>query len=503
MMSLSRRGGTSLRQLLQGFAATSTVPDVLLGGISLDSRRIQPGWLFIALSGATTDGRAFIPQAIERGAAAVLVDKSSQTTPVQRKTVPIVEVEQLSEFVSDIAGAFFGHPSHQMRVTGVTGTNGKTTCSQLLARLQDRLGQKSAYIGTLGYGFAGRGEKLTDTGLTTPDAVSVQAVLAELYAEGAKNVVMEASSHALVQRRIAGLRIDTAIFTNLSHDHLDYHADFNSYAAAKARLFAMNGLHTAVLNFDDPVGQLIGANLRDDIRRIDYSTQQKADVYCTDAMADADGLRARVVTPWGDGELQSPLLGQFNLSNLLAILTAACAQGFALADVLREIPHLGSVAGRMELVGPEAQPHVVVDYAHTPDALAKVLQALRVHCKGELWCLFGCGGDRDRTKRPLMGEVAEQAADRVVVTSDNPRSESPQQIIDDILNGITSRERVQVRIDRRDAIEFAIANAAENDIVLIAGKGHEDYQLVGAQRLPFSDQAEARLALRRRAGGAR
>lgn len=312
---------------------------------------------------------------------------------------------------------------------------------------------------------------------------------------------MEVSSHSLVQRRIAGLQVDTAVFTNLSRDHLDYHGDLASYAAAKARLFAMSGLKNAVINIDDSIGRLILANLDPNIRAITYSIEAQeeggtADIYCRTIGLSPEGLRAAIHTPWGVGELRSPLLGKFNLANLLAVIGAAIAQDFALEDILKAVPKLRAVSGRMELVDAGATPSVVVDYAHTPDALEKALQALRVHCHGMLWVVFGCGGDRDIGKRAEMGTIAETCADQVVVTSDNPRSEDPQQIINQIVQG-TSRE-VIVDSDRRAAIRQAILAADKNDVVLIAGKGHEDYQILGAQRLPFSDQGEARLALRAR-----
>jgi len=336
---------------------------------------------------------------------------------------------------------------------------------------------------------------IKDTGLTTPDAIAMQRILAELAGRSASTVALEVSSHSLVQRRVAGLKINTAIFTNLSRDHLDYHGDINAYAAAKSRLFAMPGLQQAVINIDDSVGRIILANLRPEVRGISFSLENsQADIYCSTIGLSPEGLRASLVTPWGQEELNSPLLGKFNLANLLAVIGAAGAQGFALQDIVRAIPNLRAVPGRMELVDANAEPAVVVDYAHTPDALEKALEALRVHCQGQLWVVFGCGGDRDIGKRAEMGEIAQRCADQIVVTSDNPRTESPEQIIKHILQGISCD--VIVESDRRAAIRKAIFSADKNDVVLIAGKGHEDYQILGVERLPFSDQAEARLALR-------
>jgi UDP-N-acetylmuramoyl-L-alanyl-D-glutamate--2,6-diaminopimelate ligase len=336
--------------------------------------------------------------------------------------------------------------------------------------------------------------------LTTPDAISVQRILAELRDAGAKRIAMEVSSHSLVQRRVAGLQVDTAVFTNLTRDHLDYHGDINSYAAAKARLFAMAGLKNAVINLDDNVGRLILTNLDPLVNGISYSVENhSADIHCDRILIDASGIDAEIVTPWGRGRLKSSLLGKFNLANLLAVIGAAGVQGFALDKILQAASALTAVAGRMELVDASARPAVVIDYAHTPDALEKALQALRRHCRGNLWVVFGCGGDRDIGKRAEMGKVADHRADKIIVTSDNPRGESPEKIIDQVLLGIT--RDVSAVVDRRDAIRTAIADAQPEDVILLAGKGHEDYQILGADRLPFSDQAEARLALRSRQGG--
>ena len=476
---------------------TSGCPPVSVTGVALDSRLVVPGDLFIAVKGTQTDGAQYIAQAIENGAVAILLEQELASADY---AVPVIALPELSEYVSDIAGVFYGQPSQQMPVTAITGTNGKTTCSQLLAQLFELLGESSGFIGTLGYGLSGNGLNTKDTGLTTPDAVSVQRILAELKDAGAKRIAMEVSSHSLVQRRIAGLQIDTAVFTNLTRDHLDYHGNLNSYAAAKARLFAMTGLKNAVINIDDNVGRLILVNLDPLVNGISYSVENhSADIHCDRISISASGIDAEVVTPWGRGQLKSSLLGKFNLANLLAVIGAAGMQGFALDKILQAAASLTAVSGRMELVDANVLPVVVIDYAHTPDALEKALQALRNHCQGELWVVFGCGGDRDIGKRAEMGKVADHRADNIVVTSDNPRTESPEKIIDQVLLGIT--RDVSVVVDRRDAIRTAIKDAQPNDVILIAGKGHEDYQILGAQRLPFSDQAEARLALRSREGG--
>ena len=513
---------TTLSELLAEFVDVSSCPATTITGLSLDSRDAKPGDLFIAVKGTQTDGAQYIAQALKQGAVAVLIEAGEETADHGQLSVPVIAVPKLSEFVSDIAGAFYGHPSRQMVVTAITGTNGKTTCAQLLANLFELLGEPAGCVGTVGYGAAGYGKGANQLAcnkelvnqvpalepdtevaasdiLTTPDAVAMQRILAELRDAGSRRVAIEASSHGLVQRRIAGLQIDTAIFTNLSRDHLDYHGDLNSYAAAKSRLFAMSGLKHAVINLDDNIGRLILANLDPAVDGITYSFENHtADIHCDRIELGASAITAELVTPWGRGRLTSPLLGKFNLANLLAVIGAAGMQGFKLDDILSAAAKLKAVPGRMEIVDPSARPLVVVDYAHTPDALDKALRALRLQCRGKLAVVFGCGGDRDKGKRAEMGRVADQLADTIVVTSDNPRSESPEQIIQQVLLGVT--RKVLAVTDRRDAIRAAINAAAVDDIVLIAGKGHEAYQIVAAKRLPFSDLAEARLALHQKQG---
>ena len=495
MMPLTQSPAIRLDELLADFIDTSSCPQIGITGLALDSRLVVDGDLFIAVKGTQTDGAQYIAEAVDNGATAVLAE---QGVDVSNCAVPVITVPKLSEYISDIAGVFYGQPSRQIPVTAITGTNGKTTCSQLLAQLFTLLDESTGFIGTLGYGLSGN--QPTASGLTTPDAISVQRIFAELRDAGAKRIAMEVSSHSLVQRRVAGLQIDTAVFTNLTRDHLDYHGDINSYAAAKARLFAMAGLKHAVINLDDNVGRLILANLDPLVNGISYSVENhSADIHCDRILIDASGIDAEIVTPWGKGRLKSSLLGKFNLANLLAVIGAAGVQGFALDKILQAASALTAVAGRMELVDASARPSVVIDYAHTPDALEKALQALRRHCRGNLWVVFGCGGDRDIGKRAEMGKVADHRADKIIVTSDNPRSESPEKIIDQVLLGIT--RDVSAVVDRRDAIRTAITDAQPDDVILIAGKGHEDYQILGAERLPFSDQGEARLALRSREGG--
>lgn len=500
-MALSKRPvRRTLQQLLPGVVMGSELAEMSVSGMCLDSRSVRPGDLFVAVSGGEHDGRNYIGQAIASGAVAVLAD--AQGLSVEHDNV--LAVKDLNRQLSDIAGRFFGDPSDHIVLTGVTGTNGKTTCSQLLAQLFSLLGEPAGMLGTLGYGVVSSAKaSMTDTGMTTPDAITVQSILSDFVADGVGRVVMEVSSHSLDQSRVKGLSFHTAIFTNLSRDHLDYHGDLVSYAGAKMQLFAMPGLVNAVINVDDPVGAEIALRLPPTVNLCGYSlVNANASIYAKDVVVSAAGVRAMIQTPWGEGELSSSLLGRFNLQNLLAVIGAACHQGLALVDVLGVLAQLKPVSGRMELIGGNADrgPQVVVDYAHTPDALEKVLATLQEHCSGQLWCVFGCGGDRDRGKRPQMGAIASRYADRVIITNDNPRGEPAESIAEDIREGVAGESAVITCLDRAEAIRLAVDGADERDIILIAGKGHESYQLLGAERLPFSDQAQVRLALRQRGG---
>ncbi|KJS08627.1 MAG: hypothetical protein VR73_05055 [Gammaproteobacteria bacterium BRH_c0] len=507
MPASARPGDKTLAQLLPGNPAAQAA-DVAVSGICLDSRRCGRGDLFLAVKGRSQDGREHIGVAIAAGCAAVVAEADGFDAVcaglVDGQRVPVIALSQLDQQLSAIAARFYGEPATRLHTTAITGTNGKTTCSYLLGQLFNLLGTRTGIIGTLGYGIIGAdkaengGSGFTATGMTTPDAVETQAILADFVDRGVQALTMEVSSHSLDQHRVAALSFVAAIFTNLSRDHLDYHGSLEAYGAAKARLFAWPDLGFAIINRDDDFGAQLLTELPSRIKGISYGLDAGADVRASDIVYSPEGINAQVTTLWGSGQLHSPLLGEFNLANLLAVIAAACAQGHNLAAVLAVLPQLKAVPGRMEQLAIAEAPQVVVDYAHTPDALAKALQALRQHCTGKLWCVFGCGGDRDTGKRPQMGAIAAQLADQVVVTSDNPRSEDPQAIIADILAGIADLQTVRVEADRRAAIRLAIAAANPGDTVLIAGKGHEDYQLIGGTSLPFSDVAEARLALRDR-----
>lgn len=464
---------------------------VLIRELTIDSRKVRPGDLFLAVPGAQQDGRNNIADAIARGAAAVAyeVDGAPSLSAAEALLVP---VRGLAGQLSAIAGRFYGEPSRGVRLLGVTGTNGKTSVSQLLAQALDLLGERCGVVGTLGNGFCGALEQGRHT---TPDPIGLQATLAGLRQAGARAVAMEVSSHGLDQGRVAALDFDVAIFTNLSRDHLDYHGSMEAYAEAKARLFARPDLRCRVINLDDPFGRELAGSAHSS-RLIGYSLDDvEAFLYCCEARFDDHGVHARLITPHGEGALRSSLLGRFNLSNLLAVVGALLGMDYALDEILRVLPQLQGPVGRMQRLGGGDKPLVVVDYAHTPDALEKVLEALRPHVTGRLLCLFGCGGDRDRGKRPLMAAVAERLADVVWVTDDNPRSEEPVQIQDDIRSGFAAPEQVTFVLGRGQAIASLIRQAAAGDVVVLAGKGHEDYQEIHGERQPFSDLIEASKAL--------
>jgi UDP-N-acetylmuramoyl-L-alanyl-D-glutamate--2,6-diaminopimelate ligase len=475
-----------LNQLLPEAASA-----VLIRELTLDSRKVRPGDLFLAVPGSQQDGRVHIADAIVRGAAAVAYEAEGAPA-MTAGSAELVAIKGLAGQLSAIAGRFYGEPSRRMHLVGITGTNGKTSVSQLLAQALDLLGQRCGIVGTLGNGFY---NALALGRHTTPDPIGVQATLADLQKAGARAVAMEVSSHGLHQGRVAALAFDVAVFTNLSRDHLDYHGSMDAYGEAKAALFAWPGLRCRVLNLDDQFGREL-ARAEHDSRLISYSLEDPAAyLYCRDAQFDEQGVRVKLVTPRGEGNVRSALLGRFNLSNLLAVVGALLGMDYPLDEILRVLPQLQGPVGRMQRLGGARQPLVVVDYAHTPDALEKVLEALRPHVEGRLLCLFGCGGDRDRGKRPLMAAVVERLADGVLVTDDNPRGEAPEQIFSDIRAGFAAPERVQFVHGRGQAIAQLIAAASPADVLVLAGKGHEDYQEINGVRQPFSDLVEAGNAL--------
>jgi UDP-N-acetylmuramoyl-L-alanyl-D-glutamate--2,6-diaminopimelate ligase len=468
-----------------------------VGRLCLDSRNLQPGDCFVALPGARVDGRVFIDMAIAAGVDLILSESDGDKLEFEtRDEALIVSVPQLSQQLSAVAGRYFAEPSAGMTLVGITGTNGKTSCSQWLAQLLSDMGEsKAASIGTLGYGRVG--EELSYTGMTTPDAIQFQEILAGFVDAGVGSVVAEVSSHSLVLGRVTALDIDVAVMTNISRDHMDFHGDEASYVAAKCELMKFASLKKAVLNRDDVYFDEFASAC--DCEIVTTSLQNSAaDFYARELSYNAQGISAVLCTPEGEFPVQLSLWGDFNLHNILTVTAAAYACGYAVVDIVARLPALQPVSGRLETVMVDADISVVVDFAHTPDALRAALQALRKHTRSKIWCLFGCGGDRDQGKRPMMAALAETLADQVVVTSDNPRSEDPQAIIEEIRQGFTKEDRVSVMEDRAKAIEAVIVQAEPGDIVLLAGKGHEDYQIVGENKLPFSDFASARLALHKR-----
>jgi len=469
-------------ELLRQLAAQGA----MIERLASDSRRCAPGVAFLAYPGAAADGRAHIGDAISRGAAAVLWEEQGFAWPGEWR-VPNVPVPGLKQRAGALAHEFYARPSESLWVCGVTGTNGKTSCSQWIGSLLNRHGTRAAVIGTLGSGFPGA---LAAGMNTTPDALELHASLRQFVEKGAKAVAMEVSSHGLVQGRVNGVRFACALFTNLSHDHLDYHGSMAAYAEAKARLFDVPGLQTAVLNLDDPLGVELARRLAGRVRTIGYGL----------APRDAPVDRKITLTE----QMRIPVLGRFNVSNALGVLGCLVANGIPFEQGVSLLAELPPVPGRMQAVGEE--PLVVIDYAHTPDALEKVLEALRPVAAargGRLAVVFGAGGDRDPAKRPLMGAIAARLADRVLVSSDNPRSEDPLAIISQIAQGIQGSH--QVEPDRARAIEKMIVESAKADVVLIAGKGHETTQEIAGRRSHFSDEEQARAALieREKAGRTR
>ncbi len=482
----------------------------MIDRIVSDSRRVTPGAAFFAYPGEAADGRRHIPDAVARGAAAVIWETEGFAWDPSWP-VPQTGVRGLKQQAGQLASEFFGRPSESLWMCGVTGTNGKTTCTQWIAAALNAAGARAGVIGTLGAGFNG---KRTEIGNTTPDAIELHRLLAEFRNEGADAVAMEASSHGLVQGRVNGVAFDCALFTNLTHDHLDYHGSMDAYAAAKARLFEFETLTHAVLNLDDVAGVRLARGLAEGFahrrsgrrfaggrpRTIGYSLSPagiapgSVDDFLAvrDIRVGAECTTAALVTSWGERTLSLRQLGRFNVANVLGVLGCLIARGLDVDAAIAAIAKLPDVPGRMQRLGGSGRPLAVIDYAHTPDALEKVLNALRPVAEaggGRLVAVFGAGGDRDALKRPQMGAIASRLADRVVLTADNPRSEDPRVIIEAIRSGVTVSRGVEPEVepDRAKAIASAIGEARSGDVVLVAGKGHETYQEIGGTRRPFSD----------------
>ncbi|MFO1466928.1 MAG: UDP-N-acetylmuramoyl-L-alanyl-D-glutamate--2,6-diaminopimelate ligase [Steroidobacteraceae bacterium] len=500
---MSAKRDMPLGELLAGLAPVPA-REIRISDLALDSREVSPGSLFFALKGTRQHGLEFAPEALRRGARAILWESAPDVAPpVVTGEVFAAEIAGLSALVGAIADRFFGAPTGHLQVTGITGTNGKTTCAWLLAGALARLGGRAVYLGTLGLGTP---PALRPATHTTPDAISVHRDCAALLEQGARSLCMEVSSHALAQGRVGAVRFAAAAFTNLTRDHLDYHGTMQAYGEAKALLFTHAPIGHAVINVGDRFGQDLArrvpgsvplTRVRADGRPVDItpaiqdgSRASPRALYATAIRSESGGLFVEFDGSFGPGTLRTPLIGRFNAENLLVVLALLLSLEVPLGDAIDALAACTAPPGRMQAVrGGAGRPLAVIDYAHTPDALAKVLAAVREHCRGLVWCVFGCGGDRDPGKRPLMGEVADEYADRVILTDDNPRSEAPEAITAAIASGMR-RHRPSIINDRREAIRSALSQAGARDLVLIAGKGHEDYQIHGGRRAPFSDQLE-------------
>lgn len=465
--------------------------DCTITGIQNDSRLIQPGDLFVAYTGAATDGRLFIEQAVFAGAVAVAYEPDNfPIAGVLPASVPCIPVPKLATKLAYIAKEFYGNPNDSLTITGVTGTNGKTTIAYQLAQAHHLLGQEAAYIGTIGEGNV---EELMLLDNTTPDSLRLQNLLHQYKNQSIKQVCMEVSSHALAQHRVDAIEFKQAIFTNLTLDHLDYHRNMEHYAAAKAILFGEESLQWAIINQDDEYQQIMTAAIKPHVKKLTYGLQQACDVTAVNWHMDINGTEIEVHSPWGQHHLKIKALGAFNIYNSLAVFSSLLASGYSPEKVVAVMSQLKAAPGRLELV--VSSPYVLVDYAHTPDALENALMTLGQLKKGRLWVVFGCGGDRDKTKRPIMGKIASDRADQIVITSDNPRTEDPQTIMDEIVHGVSSSVNMIQLINREEAITYALKKADKEDIILIAGKGHETYQQIGTVKHAFSDQEVVRRCL--------
>ena len=459
-------------------------------GMSVDSHTVTTGQVFFAIAGRHTHGEVYIDDVLQRGAVAVVKEAAdnqvifSELAGMAGK-IPCIAMPNLAQKLGSYAAKFYHYPTQEMQVIGVTGTNGKTSVTHFISQILQQLTQQPCgLIGTLGYGVYGK----LHAGLhTTPEAIRLQSLFAQLHDQQVKTVVMEVSSHGLAQGRVNATKFDIAVFTNLTRDHLDYHGTMQAYGEAKQILFHFPEVTAAVINADDEFGQKLLRDLPARVHPLTYSLEhENSDVFAQFQPTSA-GYVVKIHSAWGQGEFVLPLLGKFNIYNMLAALTVLLPLGLPFAQVLTACAHLTPVAGRMEKLTQPQQPMAIIDYAHTPDALQKVLVAVRQHCAGKLWCVFGCGGDRDRGKRAVMGQIAQQYADAVVLTDDNPRHEASEAIIADISVGCPNPTAIIPQ--REQAILYALATATTDDVVVIAGKGHEDYQEVDGQRFPFSDKA--------------
>jgi len=500
MMAAGSVRSARLGQLLAGLGDPGRAGRREVAGLELDSRRVEPGDVFVVLAGGRVHGRDYLEQAIARGTVAVLHDAedsrwdAAAAAACRRAGVAVAAVPGLMRSLGTIAARLYGEPSARFEsILAVTGTDGKTSVSHYIADMLDDPDAPAAVLGTLGHGRPG---ETIDPGLTTPDAIRMQQRLADLARSGVRRLALEASSHGLAQCRLDGTRIDVAVLTQLGRDHLDYHASEADYAAAKARLFHWPGLRAAVLNIGDDFGRQLRDELAgSDVEVLTWGPDSAADLYASGLVCEPDGLRCRIHHGRDSARVRVPLLGTFNRDNLLAAVGALLARGWPLERVIGRIDRVRPVPGRMELFRAPGRAGVVVDYAHNAGALGAALAALRAHAPGRLWCVFGAGGDRDRGKRPLMGAAAVEGADRVIVTDDNPRSEDPATIVAEIMAGMPDSRSADIEHDRGRALELALRQAAPEDLVLLAGKGHETGQIIDGGVRPWSDRTAARRAL--------
>lgn len=486
-----------LSDLLQPWIELDADFSICVDNLQLDSRKVSSGDVFVAIKGHAVDGRLFIDKAIASGAIAIIAD-ADHLHPDQyiekRESIPVIYLDNIGSQLSLLAGRLYQFSP--MKLIGITGTNGKTTISQLIAQWIDLVGQKAAVMGTTGNGFL---NDLKPAANTTGNAIEIQQTLSQLQQQGAQYTALEVSSHGLVQGRVKSLPFAAAAFTNLSRDHLDYHGTMEEYAEAKFSLFSQHDCQHKIINADDAIGQQWLKRLPDAISISLYKPEKvptHKSLWADKVLYSDNGISLQLNGDWGKTQFQAPLIGAFNASNLLVALATLLSLGFELDQLVQVAPQLTPVIGRMELFqSPKAQAKIVVDYAHTPDALEKALMALRVHCQGKLWSIFGCGGDRDTGKRPMMTEISERLADESIITDDNPRSEDPSQIVADMLQGAINPEHIHVIHSRYQACEYALQQASENDIILLAGKGHEDYQIIDGQTVHYSDRETAQALL--------
>ncbi len=496
MMSRSQNAGKPLARLLKGYNTIDPVPDIDIVDITSNSRTVRRGSLFIALRGINSQGIDFAIDAVKSGAVAVIYDSEDEycvrRIPLLGKQVQTswIGIKGLDRINGEIVSRFYGEPGRSLKIIGITGTDGKTSVTHLITQALTRIGKSVASIGTLGYGI---GNKLETATHTTPDAVTLQSYLHEFHQQKCDYVIMEVSSHSLQQYRVSGCQFDIAVLTNLGRDHLDYHQDMEQYAATKGRLFRDFDLSARVLNIDDAFGRQLANEFKSG-GKIRYSAlppkeKQGVEVYLLNSEITEQGLDLDVGTPIGEIHASTALMGQFNIDNTLACISSLVALGLEQAEIQLAVTGLQAIPGRMEkFAGDSDRATAVIDFAHTEQALRACLTASREYTSGQLWCVFGCGGDRDQGKRQGMGSAAEELADRIILTDDNPRTEDPERIVTDIREGLANPKNSCVVHNRQAAIEYALTEAKSGDLVVIAGKGHEQEQIIGHERYPFSDR---------------